>query len=298
MGFIKVVKTSAYYSRYQTKFKRRKDGKTDYKARKALIIQDRNKYSSPKYRLVVRRTNHRIICQLTYATIKGDRVKCEAQSTELVHYGIKAGLTNYPAAYCTGLLLARRLLRDHGMDASHVGVKEADGADYHIEHEDLERRPFKALLDVGLIRTTTGNRAFGALKGAVDGGLYVPHSTKRFPGYHPNGYNAEEHADRIFGGHIKEYMDKLKEQGGDAFKKQFNHWQTKMDVDNIDSLKKLYQGVHAAIRKDPSRHAKPAKKPVRKEKKAELGAFIMTDSKGRRWKRFSRRTPEDRKTAV
>ena len=26
------------------------------------------------------------------------------------------------------------------------------------------RRPFRALLDVGLIRTTTGNRVFGALK--------------------------------------------------------------------------------------------------------------------------------------
>lgn len=26
------------------------------------------------------------------------------------------------------------------------------------------RRPFRALLDVGLVRTTTGNRVFGALK--------------------------------------------------------------------------------------------------------------------------------------
>lgn len=27
-----------------------------------------------------------------------------------------------------------------------------------------DRRPFRALLDVGLLRTTTGNRVFGALK--------------------------------------------------------------------------------------------------------------------------------------
>jgi len=38
-------------------------------------------------------------------------------------------------------------------------------------------------LDVGLTHTTTGNRVFGALKGAVDGGLNVPHSSNRFPGY-------------------------------------------------------------------------------------------------------------------
>ena len=30
-------------------------------------------------------------------------------------------------------------------------------------------------------RATTGARVFGALKGAVDGGLDIPHSEKRFP---------------------------------------------------------------------------------------------------------------------
>ena len=44
-------------------------------------------------------------------------------------------------------------------------------------------RPFKCLLDVGLARTTSGARLFGALKGAVDGGLDIPHSEKRFPGF-------------------------------------------------------------------------------------------------------------------
>ena len=36
-------------------------------------------------------------------------------------------------------------------------------------------RPFRAFLDVGLARTTTGARVFGVLKGAVDGGLDIPH---------------------------------------------------------------------------------------------------------------------------
>ena len=33
------------------------------------------------------------------------------------------------------------------------------------------------------MRTSSGARVFGVLKGAVDGGLDIPHSNKRFPGY-------------------------------------------------------------------------------------------------------------------
>ena len=44
-------------------------------------------------------------------------------------------------------------------------------------------RPFKCIMDVGIARTTLGARIFGALKGAVDGGLYIPHSNKKFPGF-------------------------------------------------------------------------------------------------------------------
>jgi hypothetical protein len=44
-----------------------------------------------------------------------------------------------------------------------VTCAQATGEDYSVEPAD-ERRPFRALLDVGLIRTTTGNRVFGALK--------------------------------------------------------------------------------------------------------------------------------------
>eukprot|EP00382_Lankesteria_abbotti_P008535 CAMPEP_0114007870 /NCGR_PEP_ID=MMETSP0372-20130328/5229_1 /TAXON_ID=340204 /ORGANISM="Lankesteria abbotti" /LENGTH=46 /assembly_acc=CAM_ASM_000359 len=41
----------------------------------------------------------------------GDKVLSSAQSSELSNYGIKIGYTNYAAAYATGLLLARRLLK-------------------------------------------------------------------------------------------------------------------------------------------------------------------------------------------
>jgi len=55
--FVAVLKNKAYFKRYQPKFKRRREGKTDYFARKRLCVQDKNKYNTPKYRLVVRVTN-------------------------------------------------------------------------------------------------------------------------------------------------------------------------------------------------------------------------------------------------
>lgn len=85
------------------------EGKTDYYARKRLVVQDKNKYNTPKYRLIVRFTNKDITCQIAYARIEGDVVICAAYSHELPKYGVKVGLTNYSAAYCTGLLLGRRV---------------------------------------------------------------------------------------------------------------------------------------------------------------------------------------------
>lgn len=67
------------------------------------------------------------------------------------------------------------------------GIEDPNGDHFDVYAADKinrERRPFKALLDVGLVRTTAGNRVFGAMKGAVDGGIFIPHNTKRFPGYH------------------------------------------------------------------------------------------------------------------
>jgi large subunit ribosomal protein L5e len=43
--------------------------------------------------------------------MNGDVVLCAAESDELKRFGLTAGLTNYSAAYSTGLLLARRLLK-------------------------------------------------------------------------------------------------------------------------------------------------------------------------------------------
>jgi len=73
------------------------EGKTDYYARKRLVVQAKNKYNSPKYRLVVRFTNRDIICQVVYAKLQGDHVLTAAYAHELPRYGIKGGLTNWAA---------------------------------------------------------------------------------------------------------------------------------------------------------------------------------------------------------
>lgn len=43
MPFIKNIKTDAYFSRFQVKYRRRREGKTDYYARKRLVTQAKNK---------------------------------------------------------------------------------------------------------------------------------------------------------------------------------------------------------------------------------------------------------------
>jgi len=259
MGFVKVVKNKAYFKRFQVKFKRRRQGKTDYFARRRLICQDKNKYNTPKYRLIVRFTNKDIICQIAYARVYGDVIVVSAYSHELPKYGIKVGLANYAAAYCTGLLVARRILHKFGLNDIYTGVTEADGEDFSVEDIDGQPGAFRCYLDVGLARTSTGAKIFGCLKGAVDGGLDIPHSNKRFPGYDAESkeYNPEVHKNHIYGQHVANYMASLLDDDEEAYKRQFSSFIK--EAVTSDSLEKMYRDAHAAIRADPLRVPKPAK---------------------------------------
>jgi len=259
MGFVKVVKNKAYFKRFQVKFRRRREGKTDYYARKRLVVQEKNKYNTPKYRLIVRFTNKDVICQIAYARIEGDVIICAAYAHELPRYGIKVGLTNYAAAYCTGLLIARRLLKKLKLDGIYAGQTEVDGDEFYVEDVDGQPGAFRCYLDVGLMRTTTGARVFGAMKGAVDGGIDIPHSTKRFPGWDSESqeFSAEVHKNHIFGNHVAEYMKQLSESDEDAYKKQFSQFlKNGLNADNIEAM---YKKGHAAIRADPEAKAKSSK---------------------------------------
>ena len=77
---------------------------------------------------MVRFSNKDIFCQFMYSTIAGDVVVAAARARELPGFGLKVGLTNYAAAYCTGLLAARRALVNFGLAETYTGVEEATGA--------------------------------------------------------------------------------------------------------------------------------------------------------------------------
>jgi len=325
MGFVKSIKTKQYFKRYQTKPRRRREAKTDYHARRSMIQQDKNKYETKKYRLVVRKTNRKIIAQVVTAHPNGDRIEYQAESTELKRFGLTAGLTNYAAAYATGLLLARRLLKDKGMDGLYDGIKGKDIDGEYVdmyrddgEHINEERRPFRAILDIGLYRATTGNRVFGTLKGFSDGGIFIKHNNKRFPGFKiippaekgdkkKETYDPEVHKNKIFGHYIDEHIkvtsDLKKENKLTVNKQQFSEWEKCIAANKVKSLPELYAKIHEAIRKNPERSTEDnkkkreekAKKAVRKVVDAKKG--IYANSK-KQWLKNVKLTLEERKARI
>jgi large subunit ribosomal protein L18 len=133
-------------SRYRVPPRRRREGKTDYQARKALVL-------SGKPRLVTRSTLKNFTAQIIVAKPYGDEVLAAAHSRELKKkYGWKAPTGNVPAAYLTGLLC--------GLKAKAKGVSEA-------------------ILDIGLVAPTKGSKLFAALSGVLDAGIDVPHDEEK-----------------------------------------------------------------------------------------------------------------------
>lgn len=299
------MKTSAYYKRFQTKFRRRRECRTDYQARKRMVLQDANKYGTPKYRLVVRFTNKRVLTQIVYATTLGDKVLCQAQSTELAQWGLTTGHSSYAAAYATGLLIARRLLKQLKLDTIYKGVKESTGNDYDVSAEaesfKNDKRPFKAILDMGMINNSIGHRVFAALKGACDGGLHIPHNTRKFYGSERNEetkeweYHPEANKDRIFGAHINEYMNTLKGESEEEYKRQFRKWGESLAAAKVASVQDLFKKVHAGIRANPEYKKKQRTKTPQTFKNKEK--TIIVTKKGE-YPRLRKLTNAQRKQRV
>jgi large subunit ribosomal protein L5e len=281
MVFLKVIKNKAYFKRFQVKFLRRRQGVTDYYARKRLTIHDKNKYNTPKYRLVVRVQNKNITVQVAYATLTGDRIMESAYSSELKNFGVKAGLTNYAASYATGLLCARRLLAKHKLDTAYVGTTEVTGGDFSVVDQENGPRAFRCFLDIGLQRTTTGAKILGALKGAVDGGLSIPHGNTRFPGYESENkkLNEEVHRNYIFGVHVSEYMELLADEDPDSYKTQFASYISKGI--KADKVEDMWAAAHEAIRANPSRQPKKVYTGVPRVIKGRKARISLAQRKGK-----------------
>ena len=338
MPFVKIQKNNVYSKRFQVHFRRRRLGKTDYYQRKRLILQRKNKYNTAKWRFVVRRTNQKIICQVVWSTIAGDKVKVQADSSELKRWGVTAGLSNFSAAYATGLLTSRRLLKCLDEENKGAGlnyfkefelIKEADGTDVNFQELCMSHdvaRPFTCYLDIGLVRPTRGNRVFAAMKGAIDGGIHIPHNAKIFPqkkaqkkekvAAQPAKKGKKEEPkkeekkkkedeeeefdgsvlrDRIFGKHIQAWMDQYaKKKDGQEY--QFSQWKECLKKSGCKDIESLYKKVHAEIRKDPSRPAKKKEELKYKRKEGDKNIIIAPD--GKEFRRDFKLTNQQRKERV
>ena len=145
----------------QITYRRKREQKTDYKKRLALL-----KSKTP--RIVIRKFNKNLVAQIVAYSEEGDKVTSFAHSKELEKYGWKNSKTNLPAAYLLGVLLSKK------------------------------SKTKEAILDTGLHTPTKGSRIFAFVKGCVDGGMKVPHSEEALPsaerlsGKHIQGKNFEK----------------------------------------------------------------------------------------------------------
>ena len=130
--------------------RRRLEGKTDYKARLALL-------KSGKVRLVVRKTNRYIIAQFVKTDIAQDAVIAGFSSKDLLSKGwpkeLSGSLKSRAAAYLTGFALANK-------------VKD---------------KVKNAILDIGMNRNIGKSRIYAVLKGALDAGIDIPHKPEAVP---------------------------------------------------------------------------------------------------------------------
>ncbi|XP_042870758.1 60S ribosomal protein L5-like isoform X2 [Penaeus japonicus] len=274
MVFVKVIRNKSYFKRFQVRFRRRRFGSEGQGASKNLLALGKNKYQTPKHRLIVRFTNKDICAQIALSRIEGDVILTAAYSHELPRYGVSVGLTNYAAGYCTGLLLARRVLQKLDLECMFEGKTVADGEMFSVE--DVENGPeaLRASLDIGEIRTTTGAKVFAVVKGAIDGGISLPYSTSWFPGYDKDSgtFDPAVLREHIMGVHIARYMERLAREDERAFALQFSQY-IKNGV-TADKVEEMYRQCHAAIRIDPTPKFKPkvSKKSERKKQSAKKQA--------------------------
>jgi large subunit ribosomal protein L18 len=161
-------------STYRVPLRRRREGKTDYQARKALVL-------SGTPRLVARSTLKNFVAQIVVAKPEGDEVLAAAHSRELKKYGWKAPTGNVPAAYLTGLLC--------GLKAQAKGVAEA-------------------VLDIGLVAPTKGAKVFAALSGVLDSGVDVPHDEEKMVKERIEGAHIAEYG-KSLGADSEEYSAKF-----------------------------------------------------------------------------------------
>jgi large subunit ribosomal protein L18 len=122
-------------------FRRRREALTDYKKRLALVRGGRD-------RIVIRKTNKRIIAEVVRYSEKGDLVMAYVDSGALASKYKWPSRSNRPTAYLTGLMLAK---------AAASKIKEGNGMPY--------------ILDIGLSSPVKNSIPFVFARGCIDGGM-------------------------------------------------------------------------------------------------------------------------------
>jgi large subunit ribosomal protein L18 len=209
-GNVKMAKDRSY----RVHLRRRREGKTDYQARKALV-------ASRKPRLVTRASIKNVEVQIIIAKPHGDEVLASANSRELIKsYGWRAPTGNIPASYLTGLLC--------GVKAKAAGIKEA-------------------ILDIGLVSPTKGSKIFAVLSGVVDAGVEVPHSEEKIVKERIKGEHIAKYA-KSLGAGSEEYTAKFSQYTakGVAPEKIVEHFtKVKADIIAVSKGAKLPEVVAA-----------------------------------------------------
>lgn len=129
--------------------RRRLEAKTDYKARLSFL-------KSGLPRLVVRKSNKYVLAQIVESNEAQDKVLITVNSKDLSSKGWNKDLgsmKNRNACYATGFLIATL----------------------------AKSKTKKVILDIGMNRNIHKSRIYAVVKGAVDGGLNIPHDKEAFP---------------------------------------------------------------------------------------------------------------------
>lgn len=131
------------------RFNRRIRGQTDYSQRLRLL-------KSKLTRIVVRRSNAGMTVQFVEYAQKGDKILTSARAIDLKKLGFELNTGNQVAAYLTGMLAGKRLLKT-----------KFDG---------------ECIVDLGLQNASfKGSRIYAAVKGVADSGVKVRVSDSAFP---------------------------------------------------------------------------------------------------------------------
>jgi len=169
---------------YHVKFRRRRENKTDYSRRLALL-------KSGHTRLVVRCTNRQVLVQFIQFGENGDKTVCFVKSKQLAKFNWTPK-RNLPTAYLTGLLAGKAALKK--------GVKNA-------------------ILDTGLQVPSKSSLLYGALQGVTDAGVSVPCGkdlvdAKRLKGAHIDAYAKSKGGSSSLEADFEKVKKAISEAGG------------------------------------------------------------------------------------